>query len=130
MEERCLVERLPTRNRLRSISISITVEQEQAKITEAAYSKVSIIVNAALQFRKSPTNTPCIARWHLVADKMMNGIKAVESAAATAFLTTTGTDYRNLILRGCCAVSQCRGNRLDPAGRVAWAKVAVAADPK
>lgn len=60
----------------------------------------------------------------------MDAIEVVESAAATAFLKTTGTNNRNLISSGCCAVAPCRDMGLDSAGQVAWAKAAVAADPK
>jgi hypothetical protein len=61
---------------------------------------------------------------------MMDAIEVAESAAATAFLKTSGTNHQTLVSSGCCDVALCRDMGLDPAGQVAWGIAAVAADPK
>jgi hypothetical protein len=106
-----------------------SLSNKQAKKVESAYEKVSSLFNQAVKLTKAPTGTPGISRWHLVIDKLMDAIAVVVEQAENAFLTTVGTDHRILLSRVCLTVAQCRGKALDPVGHVAWAKVAVAADP-
>jgi hypothetical protein len=106
-----------------------SLSNKQAKKVESAYQKVSSLFNQGIEFTKAPTGTPGIARWHLFIDSLMDAIAVVVEQAENSFLTTVGTDHRNLLSRVCLSVAQCRGKSLDPAAHVAWAKVAIAADP-
>jgi hypothetical protein len=106
-----------------------SLSNKQAKKVDSAYSKVSSLFNQGVALAKAPTGTPGISRWHLVIDKMMDAIAVIVEQAENAFLTTVGTDRRTLLSRICVTVSQCRGKALDTASQVAWAKVAIAADP-
>lgn len=103
--------------------------KKQITKEENAYSKVSKHFNEGLKLTETPTNIPGISRWHLVTEKMMDALDVVLNSATEPFLTTTGTDRRNLLSKVCLTIAQCRGKALDCTGHVAWAKVAVAADP-
>lgn len=106
-----------------------SLSNKQAKKVDAAYSKVSAHFNSGITLTSSPTGKPGISRWHLTVDKLLDAIEVVVEQASDAFLTTVNTDHRNLLCKICLTVAQTRGKALDPSGQVAWAKVAVAADP-
>jgi hypothetical protein len=106
-----------------------SLSNKQARKVQSAYEKVSSLFNQGVNLSTAPSGTPGISRWHLVIEKMMDAIAVVVEQAENAFLTTVGTDRRVLLSRICVTVAQCRGKALDTEGQVAWANVAIAADP-